>query len=158
MKRHRFLVSFLVAAFILVMSNRVSAIVFPIGDDMLNVGGYITQTFQYSIVPHANYHQDQEENFNQFLTTLFLEGHLDMTKYRLNFYLSGKVVTDWIYLIKSHDDSWREKEFNKSRSELFVDKKWWQLLQEGYVTWTPQNFYLRSANKSFLGVKWILSG
>lgn len=143
MKRHRFLVSFLVAAFILVMSNRVSAIVFPIGDDMLNVGGYITQTFQYSIVPHANYHQDQEENFNQFLTTLFLEGHLDMTKYRLNFYLSGKVVTDWIYLIKSHDDSWREKEFNKSRSELFVDKKWWQLLQEGYVTWTPQNFYLR---------------
>ena len=42
-----------------------------------------------------------------------------------------------------NDNSWNDKLFSKSKHNLNVDDKYWQLLKEAHLTWTPGDFMFR---------------
>jgi len=54
---------------------------------------------------------------------------------------------DWIYQIKHNDSSWNDKLFSKSKDNLNVDDKYWQLLKEARLTWTPGDFMFRGGKQ-----------
>jgi Protein of unknown function (DUF1302) len=128
----------------LVMATALSAMgkIYEVGGKQLNVLGYISQGIQYSALGAAGDSHATEEGFNQALTTAFLELDYKMAP-QLKLYGSGKIVADWIYDLKSDDDSWSDKEFSQSRSGMQFDDEWWQLFHEGHVTWSPGNFLFR---------------
>jgi hypothetical protein len=104
----------------------------------VNIMGYITQETSYGF---RNAY-DTEGNFNSALMNLFAEGDYTPVD-NLKFYASGMLTVDWIYQLKHNDSSWNDKLFSKSRSNLNVDDKYWQLLKEANVTWTPKHFMFK---------------
>jgi hypothetical protein len=104
----------------------------------LNIMGYMSQAVQYGFEDAY----DTEEGFNQALMTAFLEAEYEILS-NMSFYGAGKATVDWIYDLKHSDHSWSEKDFSKSRSELYFDDEWWQLFHEGHLTWTPGSFLFR---------------
>ena len=109
------------------------------GDNTWTVQGYISQTANFGIAGDS---WDTKQGFNQALTTLLLEGDYAMGE-NWTFYAAGSLVVDWAYEILSGDDDWKERHFNDSRSELFIDDEWWQLLKEAHVTWRGDNLMVR---------------
>ena len=106
----------------------------------LNLLGYMTQGTSFSLIGKSKY--DLEQDFNSALMNLFLEGDYKISD-TLRFYGSSMLTVDWIYQIKHPDSSWNNKLFNKSRDRLNVDDKYWQLLKEAHLTWTPGDFVFR---------------
>jgi hypothetical protein len=105
-----------------------------------NIFFYLTQGAQFSLIDKDKY--DTEKGFNAVLTNLFVEG--DYTPLNnLKFYASSMLTVDWIYQLKHNDSSWHEKEFDKSDGRFNVDHKYWQLLKEAHLTWTPGPFFFR---------------
>jgi hypothetical protein len=106
----------------------------------LNLFGYATQGGAFSLLDKDKY--DTEKGLNSALMNLFVEG--DYTPINnLKFYASSMLTVDWIYQLKHNDSSWNDKLFDKSKKELNVDDKYWQLLKEAHFTWTPKNFLFR---------------
>jgi hypothetical protein len=112
-----------------------------------NILGNFTQGGSFSLLDKDKY--DVEKGFNSALTNLLLEGDYKITD-NLKFYGSGMLTVDWIYQMKHNDSSWHDKLFSKS-SWLNVDDKYWQLLKEAHLTWTPPNFFFRVGKQI---VKW----
>jgi hypothetical protein len=100
----------------------------------VNVMGYITQEASFGF--RDTY--DTENSLNSALMNLFAEGDYTPVD-NLKFYSSVMLTADWAYQLNSHRDDWNEKLFSKSRNKLNVDDKYWQLLKEVNVTWTPKN-------------------
>ena len=71
---------------------------------------------------------------------------------------STLVTYDFIYPIKSDDDTWNEKQFNQS-TDLRLDDEYWQLLKEFHVTWAPEgiSFPTRKTDR-VLGGDGLFSG
>lgn len=113
---------------------------FLLGEKPLNLGAYLSQTLQFSLKDPVPY--DTEKGLQQALTSLFVEADF-RPRTDLIFYASSLTAVDWVYELKSKDDSWREKGFSGSRDELYIDDAYWQLLKEAHITWTPGNFYFR---------------
>jgi hypothetical protein len=57
-------------------------------------------------------------------------------------YGSTKVIYDFIYPVKSGDDTWGDKKFVQS-SHLRLDDEYWQILHELHATWAPGSFLFR---------------
>jgi len=104
----------------------------------LKLFGYATQEVSYGFKDDY----DTEKGLNSALMNLFVEGDYEITK-DLKFYGSGMLTVDWIYQLKHNDSSWNDKLFSKSKGELNVDDKYWQLLKEARLTWTPGDFMFR---------------
>ena len=85
---------------------------------------------------------DIEKGLNSALTNLFVEGDYAPLD-NLRFYASSMLTVDWIYQLKHKDSSWDEKLFAKSKNDLNVDDKYWQILKEAHFTWTPKNLLFR---------------
>jgi hypothetical protein len=85
---------------------------------------------------------DTEKGLNSALMDLFVEGDYEITK-DLKFYGSGMLTVDWAYQLNANRDSWNDKLFSKSSKNLNVDDKYWQLLKEARLTWTPGDFMFR---------------
>jgi hypothetical protein len=109
-------------------------------DRPLTLLGYGTQGVGSSLA--TNNHYDTEKGFQTALMNLFGEADYKPGD-QLKFYTSAKLSVDWAYIFNSNRDSWNEKLFNQSRTFLFVDANYWQILQEAFVTWTPGNFLFR---------------
>jgi len=113
----------------------------------LNLFFVATQGGAFSLIDKDKY--DTEKGFNSALMNLFVEG--DYTPLNnLKFYASSMLTVDWIYQLKTNDSSWHDKLFSDS-SRLNVDDKYWQLLKEAHVTWTPKDFLFRVGKQI---VKW----
>ncbi len=132
----------LVAAVIALILSRqwVMAEQYTVLGKPLNLYGYATQSLQFSLKDDKYY--DTEGDLQSALFNLLIEGDYSINS-DLQVYLSGMLTTDWIYELKNGDKSWSDKRFNRSRSELFVDDEYWQLLKEAHVTWTPGDFFFR---------------
>ena len=148
-KKKLFSVILLVVAVMMVlMVYPAMAEQFSVFGRSLNLMGYVTQGVAFGLSDKEKY--DTEKGFQSALTNLFLEGEYSITD-NLRFYSSGMLTVDWAYQLKHNDDSWNEKLFNKSHYNLNVDHKYWQLLKEMHLTWTPENFYFRVGKQI---VKW----
>ncbi|MBW2369733.1 MAG: hypothetical protein JRH15_17825 [Deltaproteobacteria bacterium] len=123
----------------LIWGGDVWALSTDIGGNTLNVQGYISQTVQFGI-DGDDY--DTKEGFNAALTNLFIEGDYSFAG-DWSIYAAGMFTMDWAYEVLHDDDDWKSRHFNESRSELFMDDEWWQLLKEAHVTWQPGNFMFR---------------
>jgi hypothetical protein len=118
--------------------NTVQAIEYSVGGKPLTVTGYITQGAAYGV--HKDY--DTYYGIQQALSNAFVE-----MQYRpsdnLSLYGSGRFTMDWAYDINSHTTTWDDRMFNKSRSRMYMDNNYWQVLNELHVTWKPENFLFR---------------
>lgn len=104
----------------------------------LNLFGYVTQGGSFGL--KNSY--DTEYGLNSALMNLFVEGGYSPSA-TLKFYASGMLTVDWAYQLNSQRDSWDDKLFSKSKHNLNVDGKYWQVLKEAHVTWSPENLMLR---------------
>lgn len=131
---------FIASATIVLMVYPAMAEQFSLLGRPLNLMGYVTQGGSFSLLDKDKY--DTEKGLNSALMNLYLEGDYAFTD-KLKFYGSGMLTVDWIYQLKTNDSSWHEKMFNKSHDKLNVDDKYWQLLKEAHLTWTPGDFLFR---------------
>jgi len=139
MKKKRFLVLILVAGLTIALTiSSAIAEEFNVFGRPLLLFGYATQEFSYGFKDKY----DTESNLNSALMNLFVEGDYKITD-TLKFYGSSMLTVDWIYQLKHNDNSWNDKLFAKSKDELNVDDKYWQLLKEARITWTPSDFLFR---------------
>jgi hypothetical protein len=113
---------------------------FLINGKPLDAVAYLTQGLQFKLEEKDVY--DNESGLNGALSSLFLEGTYQASD-NLKMYASGMVNIDWIYDLKSDDTSWNQKEFNKSRDNLYIDDHSWQFLKEAHFTYTPGNWLFR---------------
>jgi hypothetical protein len=129
----------LMALFSVLMVSGASARSFSLWNKPLTVGAFVSQTAQFSLQGNEVY--DNEADVNQLLFNFFLE-----VDYRPSedwiLYASTLVTYDFIYPIKSDDDTWNEKKFDQS-TDLRFDDEYWQLLKELHVTWAPKGFLFR---------------
>ena len=122
---------------ILITSSSALATGFMLGGNELRLLGYVTQNVNYGL--HDNY--DTNRGLNNLLTTIFAEAQYVANP--VSFYVSGKLNVDWAYQYNHNDDDWNDKLFSKSKDALNVDDKYWQLLNEAHITYTPGDFRFR---------------
>ena len=129
----------LMALFSTLMVSSASGRTLSLWDKPLVVGAFMSQSAQFSLKGNDVY--DNEADVNQLLFNFFLE-----VDYRPGsdwiLYASTLVTYDFIYPIKSDDDTWGDKKFAQS-TDLRLDDEYWQLLKELHVTWAPRGFLFR---------------
>jgi len=138
MNKKKLLISVLVASLTVLTFSSAIAEEFSVAGRPLKLFGYATQEVSYGFSDAY----DTEKGINSALMNLFVESAYDITK-DLKFYGSGMLSVDWIYQLKCNDSSWVDKLFSKSKGNLNVDDKYWQLLKEARLTWTPGDFMFR---------------
>jgi hypothetical protein len=106
----------------------------------LNLLGYVTQGGALSLIDRNEY--DTQKGLQSALMNLFVEGDYKISS-ELKFYGSSMLTVDWAYQFNSNRESWHEKLFSKSKDRLNVDSKYWQVLKEAHLTWTPGDFMFR---------------
>ena len=109
--------------------------------------GYVDQGVSTNIGKGKSF--DNKDGLNSAIFSTLLEGDYRPAQ-NLKVYVAGKFTADWAYPLLSGNQEWKDKEFDKSRDELYVDTGWDKMLHEAYVTWTPGNFFLR-AGKQIVG-------
>jgi len=143
MKKRKLLTLVLMAGLIIALTfSSAVAEEFMVLGRSLKLFGFATQEFSYGF--RDKY--DTESNLNSALMNLFVEGDYQITK-DLKFYGSGMLTVDWIYQLKGNHDSWNDQLFSKSKHNLNVDDKYWQLLKEANITWTPKNFMFKAGKQ-----------
>jgi len=108
----------------------------------LKLFGFATQEAAFGL----DNKYDSENGLHSALMNLFVEGDYEITK-DLKFYGSGMLTVDWAYQLNANRDSWNDRLFSKSRGNLNVDDKYWQLLKEARLTWTPGDFMFRAGKQ-----------
>ncbi len=112
---------------------------FRIAGKPLTVMGYINQGFQFGI---AGSHYDTRSGFQAAIFQLLVETAYSPVP-NVKIFASTNFNANWAYPILSHDDAWREKEFDKSRDNYYILDDYETLLKEAHVTWTPPDFVFR---------------
>jgi len=138
MNKRKLLISILVASLTILTSSSAIAEEFSVLGRSLKLFGYATQEVSYGF---SNAY-DTEKGVNSALMNLFVEGDYEITR-NLKFYGSSMFTVDWIYQLKCNDSSWQDKLFSKSKGKLNVDDKYWQVMKEARLTWTPGDFLFR---------------
>jgi hypothetical protein len=139
MNKKNFLVSVLVAGLTIGLTViPCMAIEFNLFGRPVHLTGYITQGAAFGL--HDDY--DTEQGLQMVLMNLFAEADYRISD-QLKFYGASMLTADWIYQLKSGDNSWHDKLFAKSKGRLNVDDADWQLLKEAHLTWTPGDFMFR---------------
>jgi hypothetical protein len=113
---------------------------FNVAGRPLNMYGYLTQGGAFSLIDNDKY--DTQKGLQAFLMNLLIEGDYAITR-NLKFAASGRLSVDWAYQLNANRASWHDKLFSNSKHLLNVDDRYWQLLNELHVTWTPGNFLFR---------------
>ena len=139
-KRRYWWIGSVVALALLGSQTPSGATEFELGGKPVSVMGYVDQGVTANISKEKSF--DNKSGLNSAVFSGLLE-----VDYRpapnLKVYTSGKFTADWVYPMLSSNEAWKDKEFNESRNELYVDTGWDKMLHEAYVTWSPGNFFLR---------------
>ncbi|OPY74638.1 MAG: hypothetical protein A4E64_02197 [Syntrophorhabdus sp. PtaU1.Bin058] len=106
----------------------------------LNLAGYISQGATLSLNNKGYY--DTARDVQSLLTNVFVEGDYSFRN-NLRVYAAGMFTADWVYDVKSRNQEWNDQLFDKSRSNLYMDNDYWQVLKEAHVTWSPGDFNFR---------------
>jgi hypothetical protein len=146
MNARQLILSILVA--MVLMVRTAPAKDFILFGEPLSVAGYISNELVFS--PNARDHYDTVKGIQSDLMNLFVEGKYSPLK-DLQFYASSKMTVDWAYQLNANRGEWNDKLFSKSRGHLNVDDKYWQILNEAHVTWSPGGKSLIRVGKQIVG-------
>lgn len=113
---------------------------YTVNGQPLNLAGYISQGAQFSVNDKSYY--DTARDLQSLLTNVFVEGDYSFRD-NLRLYMAGMFTADWVYDVKSHNNEWNDKLFDKSRKNLYMDNEYWQILKEAHITWSPGDFTFR---------------
>lgn len=114
-----------------------------VGGKPATLMGYVNQSASFGI---AGDHYDTKEGFQQAIFQLLVEGQLTLSP-QLRFFGSVGLNADWAYLINENSNEWDEKEFDKSKHEMFIFDDGRDILHELHATWTPDNFFVRAGKQ-----------
>jgi hypothetical protein len=144
MNKRKLLISVLVASLTILTFSSAIAEEFSVFGKPLQLFGYATQGGAFSLIRSNKY--DTENGLQSALMNLFVEGDYKIRE-DLKFYTAGMFTVDWAYQLKAGDNSWDDKLFSKSKPHLNVDDKYWQLLKEMRLTWSPGDFMFRAGKQ-----------
>ncbi len=147
--KKRFLILFFVVGLTIVLaaSSAIAERLVVLGRP-LDLFFYVTQNLSYSLLDKDKY--DTVKGFQGTLNNLLVEAGYGATD-QLKFYASAGLTTDFMYKIREDGRAWNEKLFDQSSKNLYMDHKYWQIVKEAHVTWTPGNFFFRGGKQI---VKW----
>jgi len=101
--------------------------------------GYMNQGVQFGI---AGSHYDTMSGFQAAIFQLLVE-----FAYRpvpdVKIFASTDFNANWVYPLLSHNDTWVEREFDKSWDGYYILDDYETLLKEAHVTWSPPDFLFR---------------
>lgn len=138
------IVLFLMMGFSVLTVHPVIAEQFQLFGGPANLMGYVTQGVGFSLVNDNKL--DTQKGLQSSLMNLFVEGDYAPVD-NLKFYGSSMLTVDWAYQLLKNDSQWTDKEFDKSDSKLNFDSKYWQIIKEAHLTWTPGNFLFRAGKQ-----------
>jgi len=119
------------------------AVNIELGGNPGTLTGYVNQGVSFGV---AGDEYDTKQGFQSALFQLLLEVQLDLsTDFR--FFGSVGCNADWAYPILTSNDEWDDKEFDKSRDDLFIYSHRRDILKEFHLTWTPGNWYFRAGKQ-----------
>ncbi len=138
-KKHLLVMIASILAMVLAAGQAV-AVEFDINGNPMTVVGFYSQTLQYGLQDEY----DTEPGPNAALANIYLEADYSPSD---NVALYGALMlsADLIYPVKeaTDDTSWKARNFDDSRSSLFLDDEWWQILKEAHLTYTPGDWTIR---------------
>jgi hypothetical protein len=133
--------------FFVTQAQSVRALDIQIDGKPLSLTGYIKQNVGVNIYGNAYDTKNGIENaFFEFLAEAAYSPRPD-----LKLFASGRINTDWAYQLYGGNSEWRDKEFDKSKRDLYFLSTGQDLLHEANITWAPGNFFLRAGKQV---VKW----
>jgi len=119
------------------------AIDFRLGGKECSLMGYVNQGVSFGV---AGDEYDTKQGFQSALFQFLLEAQIDLDP-ELRFFGSVGCNADWAYPILTSNSEWDDKEFDKSRDELFIYSHRRDILRELHVTWSPGNWFFRLGNQ-----------
>jgi hypothetical protein len=137
MKKRLYICLFIAFAMTVFGFSPVQAKEYMLGGKPLTLTGYVTQGGAYGL--HNDY--DTKEGVQSLLMNAFVEGQYRPNS-QLSLYSSLRFTGDWAYDVNNGSD-WSNKLFPQSRSRMYVDNNYWQVLNEVHATWKPDNFMFR---------------
>lgn len=141
MKKKRFLIFVLAAGLAgVIMASPSPARELLLFDHPLNILGFMSQEVGFSLSDLDRY--DTQKGLQTALGNLFVEADYKISN-ELKFYAATRITGDWIYQLLYNGSAWNDKQFDESRKNLNIDDKYWQILREAHVTWTPGKFFFR---------------
>ena len=138
--RHGWLTIIFMSALVLLFANPSMALdPIEVFGKPLTLSGYINQSVGFGI---GGDEYDTKEGFQSAIFQSLVEGLYEPRR-DLRIFVSGMLNTDWAYTILDDNNDWKDREFDKSRSELSVLDESETLLKECHVTWAPENWIFR---------------
>ncbi|MBI5014815.1 MAG: hypothetical protein HZB55_04910 [Deltaproteobacteria bacterium] len=116
---------------------------FTIGGSPASLMGYVNQGVTYGIDKDDF---NNKKGFNSAVFSALLEGDYRPNR-DLKFYGAGKITADWAYPLLAGNDEWKDKEFDESRDEIYLDTGWNKMLHEAHVTWAPGGIFVRAGKQ-----------
>ncbi|MBI5445968.1 MAG: hypothetical protein HY900_32735 [Deltaproteobacteria bacterium] len=128
---------------VLLAAGAVRAGEFTLAGKPASVMGYINQGATFGI---AEGDFNNKTGFNSAVFQALVEGQWRPAP-DFKLYASGKLTADWAYPILDDRSDWKDREFDDSRDELFLDTGWDKVLHEAHATWAPGNLFLRAGKQ-----------
>lgn len=143
MRDRMFLVFILVASFFC-LSTLCYAADYAVFGKELNVTGYISQEAAFAA------HSDKKINGRHYddpgLHSAYFTVYLDSTFWLtqdIHIRMINRLMGDWIYTMKRHNDSWRGRGFNRSNTPLHLELTPYDVIREFYINYMRGNLSVR---------------
>lgn len=138
--KKRYLILMMFAAVMTLLASTANAYDFEIGGKEGSIMGYLNQSIGWNISGGSHY--DTPEGFQSAVFQLLLEAKLNLSP-QLRIFGSLNFNSDWAYELLDEKDDWEDRQFDKSRDELYMLHNMEDVLKELHVTWTPGNLMFR---------------
>ncbi len=137
------IVAIFVVIFALITPNSY-ALDYSIFGKEVNITGYISQEFAFAA------HSDKEVNglhyddpgLHSAYFTLYLDTTIWLTQ-DIHIRMINRLMGDWIYTMKKHNDSWRDRMFQRSNTPLHLELTPYDVLREFYINYMSGNLTVR---------------
>ncbi|OPY73651.1 MAG: hypothetical protein A4E64_02492 [Syntrophorhabdus sp. PtaU1.Bin058] len=127
------------SAIALYFAGPASAIDTELWGKPLSLTGIVKQGVSYGI---AGDQYDTKKGVQSLLTQVILEAKYEPNP-DVSCFLTGKYNADQAYPVLSDNHEWRNKQFNKSRTQRYLLDDWQDILGEAHITVKKGDFYLR---------------
>ncbi len=123
------------------------AVDFEVAGAPLSFNGYLNQAVMFGDADEDKLTDyDTIGYFRQAVMQALLEFDYKPT-YDTRLFVSGLLNVDWAYEILQNNSEWQEKNFDESKSELFVMNEAYSLLKECHFSWMPGNYIIRAGKQ-----------
>jgi len=110
----------------------------------LNITGYVSQEFAFAAHTDkkiaGKYYDDPGLHSAYF--TLYLDSTLWLAQ-DIYIRMINRLMGDWIYTMKRHNDSWMDRGFNRSNTPLHLELTPYDVMREFYINYMRGNLVIR---------------